>query len=94
MEQVASGTIRLNRRFFDEGNLVINKHKLSQTEQISYPTVLKYLTRKSDADEFDIRTFSGDILYAILVKGMGITPDEVANLRIGDVFEIVEDGAG
>lgn len=93
MEQVASGTIRLNRRFFDEGNLVINKHKLSQTEQVSYPTVMKYITRKG-ADDFDIRTFSGDVLYAILITGMGYTPEDAANLRLGQVFEIVEDEAG
>lgn len=93
MEQVASGTIRLNRRFFDEGNLVINKHKLSQTEQVSYPTVMKYITKK-DAEDFDIRTFSGDVLYAILITGMGYTPEDAANLRLGQVFEIVEDEAG
>lgn len=90
MQQVASGTVRLNSRFFDEDNLVINKHKLSQTEQVSYPTVLKYISNGEMNGDYDIRQFSGDVLFAILVKGMGLTPAQVAELKFGDVFEIIE----
>ena len=81
---VASGTIRLNGRFFDASRLKMNKHQLSQLERVSYPTVLKYL------GEDDINTFSGDVLYALLVTGMGIAPSELAGLRFGDLFEVVE----
>ena len=90
MNEVTSGSVRLNRRFFDEKNLIINKHKLSQTEQVSYPTVLKYIYREDLNGDYDVRTFSGDVLFAILVKGMGYTPEEAAKLKIGDVFEFVE----
>lgn len=90
MTEVASGSFRLNRRFFDEGNLKINKHRLSQREAVSYPTIHRYVYREELGDEYDIRTFSGDVLYAILVTGMGYSPEEAANLRLGDVFEIFE----
>lgn len=93
MQEVTSGSVRLNRRFFDEKNLKINKHKLSQTEQISYPTVLKYIYREDLNGDYDVRVFSGDVLFAILIKGMGYTPEEAASLKIGDVFEFIEESA-
>lgn len=83
---MASGYVRLNSRFFDEGKLRMNKHRLAQTEQVSYPTVLKYL----GGDE-DIRTISGDVLYAILVKGMGYSIEELNRLPISEIFEFVEE---
>lgn len=88
---VTSGFIRLNRHFFDEGKLVINKHKLSLTEQISYPTILRYLAREGETD-YDIRTFSGDVLFAILTKGMGYSQEELEGLTLGEVFEFVQNG--
>ncbi len=83
---VASGYVRLNSRFFSSDRLKTNKHKLSQTEQVSYPTVLKYLSGD------DIRNFSGDVLFALLVAGMGYTIEDAADLRLGDVFEFVSNG--
>ena len=91
MEQMTSGSFRLNRRFFEEKKLVINKHRLSLEEQVSYPTLLKYISSKDKP--YDIRTFSGDVLYAIMARGMGLTDDEIADLRIGDIFEIVDEAA-
>lgn len=85
---VASGYVRLNGRFFNENKLIMNRHRLAQSEQVSYPTVLKYL----GGDE-DIRVMSGEVLYAILVKGMGYSIDELKNLPLGDVFEFVEEEA-
>ena len=85
-QQVTSGFVRLNARFFDERKLKQNKHRLSLTEQVSYPTVHKYFSGE------DIRNFSGDVLYAILVTGMGLTLDQASELRLGDVFEFVENG--
>ena len=94
MQEVTSGSVRLNRRFFDEGNLVINKHKLSLTEQVSYPTVLKYIYRNGTKNgDYNVRSFNGDVLFAILSKGMGMSVEEIVNLRFGDVFEIIENEA-
>lgn len=86
---MASGYVRLNGRFFTEDKLKINKHKLSQTEQVSYPTVLKYLVSPGEEPKEEIKNISGDVLYAILVRGMGLTPAEIENMRVGDLFEVV-----
>ena len=83
--QVASGYVRLNSRFFDEAKLKMNKHRLSQSEQVSYPTVLKYL------GDGDIRTISGQVLYAILIKGMGYSVEELGKMPLSEVFEFVEE---
>ena len=86
IEKVASGRFRLNRRFFDAEKLKANDtnpHRLSLEEKVSRPTVLKYLKAN------DVDTFSGDVLYAILVSGFGLNPDEIKDMRIGDIFEVV-----
>ncbi len=83
---MASGSFRLNACFFDENKLKekgTNPHRLSLNERVSRPTILKYLRNE------DVRNFSGDVLYAILVNGFGLSPDEIEDLRIGDVFELI-----
>lgn len=85
-EKVASGKFRLNRRFFDAEKLKANDtnpHRLSLDEKVSRPTVLKYLKAE------DVNTFSGDVLYAILVSGFGLNPGEIEEMRIGDLFEVL-----
>lgn len=89
--QMASGCFRLKSRFFDESKLVINKHRLAQTGQVSYPTVHKYIYREDLNGDYDIRAFSGEVLFAILHRGMGLTTEQMLDLRLGDVFEIVEE---
>lgn len=88
MTSMASGYLRLKGSFFDESKLLKNKHQLSQEERVSYPTVHKYL---SDRHNSDISMISGDVLYAILVKGMGLSTKDVEDMRVGDLFEFVED---
>lgn len=83
---MASGKFRLNRSFFDADKLQANEtnpHRLSLDEKVSRPTVLKYL--KAD----DVDNFSGDVLYAILVSGFGLKPEEIRELRVGDLFEVL-----
>lgn len=84
-EIMASGVVRLNGRFWTDINLKMNKHQLSQQGRISYPTVLKYLNTPGDVAAFD-----GGVLYTILVDGMGYSPEEAAQLRLGDIFEFVQ----
>lgn len=81
-----SGYFRLKGDFFDDSKFRgINRHKLSQVEGISYPTLIRYL--KSD-DE--VTRFNGEVLYAILVTGMGYTIEEIAEMPIGKLFDIIE----
>jgi hypothetical protein len=85
LAKVANGSVRLNSNFFsDEDKLTKNKHQVSLDGKVSYPSLIKYL--KPDSD---IRNISGDVLYAILIDGMGYTIAEVENLRVGDLFEFV-----
>ena len=84
ISQVTSGFVRLNGRFFDEDKLLTNKHQLSLEEKVSYPTVHKYFKEGSD-----IRNVSGEVLYAILIRGMGYSVEDARELRLGDVFEFV-----
>ncbi|MBK6325598.1 MAG: hypothetical protein KA362_14840 [Chloroflexi bacterium] len=81
---MASGHIRLNRRFFSEDKLRnTNPHRLSLDEKISRPTILRYLR------EDNVDTFSGDVLYAILVGGFGMSREQVEQLTVGELFEVV-----
>lgn len=82
--KMANGFVRLNGRFFTEDKLLKNKHQVSQDGRVSYPTLLKYIDPKDD-----IRNISGDVLYAILIDGMGYTVEEVSSLRVGDLFEFI-----
>lgn len=89
---MASGSFRLKSRFFDESKLVMSKHQLAQEQRLSYPTVHKYIYRE-DLGEYEIRNFSGDVLFAILRRGMGLSVEQMLDLRLGDVFEVVEEAA-
>jgi hypothetical protein len=80
---MSSGTVRLKGQALRE-RLTVNMHQLSQTEQVSYPTIWKYLNKPEE-----LGSFSADVLYALIVEGMGISPEEAADLRLGDVFEFV-----
>ena len=84
--KLASGKFRLNGRFFDERKLQKNMHRLSLEERVSRPTIARYLR------EGDIDSFSGEVLYAILVTGFGLDPAQVGDLKVSDIFEIVENG--
>lgn len=86
--KVASGKFRLNARFFDENKLQTNMHRLSLVEQISRPTIARYLRER------DVDIFSGDVIYAILVTGFGLSPEEIRDMKVGDLFEIVNGEAG
>lgn len=88
--EMINGTIRLNRQNITRDRMKSgNPHSLAMDAHVSYPTMRKYLV---DNDELD--NFSGRVLYAILHKGFGLAPSEIANMRLGDVFEVLGDKDG
>ena len=87
-KQGSPGSLRINRGFFQPKKLLTNRHQLSLAAGVSYPTVFKYMDQSAD-DDIDI--FSGRVLYALLVEGFGMSPAEVDNLRVGDIFEVGAD---
>lgn len=60
----------------------VSRHKLSQIGQVSYPTVLKYVQAE------DVDNFSGPVLYTMLSVGLGLTDEQIGNIRLGDLFEV------
>ncbi len=82
--RLASGYVRLKGDFFQHENLQMTRYQLAKSQEVSYQTMHKYFKQN------DIRNFSGEVLYAILVQGMGICPESLEEMRFGDIFEIVE----
>lgn len=90
MNDMATGKLRLKPGAFDTRKLKVNRNKLSQMGLVSYPTVLRYA--KSDPD---LKEFKGDVLYTMLSIGLGMSDEEIEQLKLGDLFEVVvveEDG--
>jgi hypothetical protein len=64
---------------------VPNGHQLSLRARVSYPTIDKYVNRAQFA--FSVST---EAMAAILLDGIGLSPEQALDLRLGDVFELVE----
>ena len=62
-----------------------NSHQLSLRARISYPTVDKYINAPETTS-----SISALVMAAILLDGLDLTPDQVLELRLGDVFQLVE----
>ena len=81
-------TITLNPKLFNGQNLLgTNKHRLGQEINISYPTILKYIDRPET-----VSTFNGDVLLSILVHGFGYSLNEISDMKVSDIFAIVQNG--
>ncbi len=63
-----------------------NTHQLALKAQVSYPTVHRYIT-----DAENLTNINLEALAAILLKGCGMSPAELENIRLGDLFEVVVD---
>lgn len=88
MADMATGTLRL------KGRELLEKHKLSMYRlakdgDISYPTIHRYVTTPDE-----VQYISLDVLYSVLVNGLGQTPEQAADMRFGDVFDFVPAGNG
>jgi hypothetical protein len=62
-----------------------NAHQLSLRSQISSPTVLRLIYKSED-----VTTINLEHLAALLVKGCGINPAEVAGIKLGELFDLVD----
>lgn len=69
-----------------------NLHRASQRGGFSYPTMYRYIKSPERIESMHMRSIVG-----LLVDGLGFTPEEIEQMRFGDVFEIVldnEEGGG
>ena len=91
-EIMPSGTFRLKGvellRTFGPPIGVMNMHQLALRGQIGYATMHNLMTKSDEMQKVNLRH-----LYGILVDGLGLTPDEASELRLGDVFEVKPDTA-
>jgi hypothetical protein len=62
-----------------------NAHQLSLKARVTYPTVDKYVNKPGQTIAYD--TIS---LTQILIDGLDLTEDQILNLKIGDIFEIID----
>lgn len=83
MNVMAKGTVRLKGGHLKD-NYPTTMYQMAKNGDVSYTAVHRYITKPEKVDRMD-----GGVLYAILTNlGMGV--DEVLNLKIGDVFDLVE----
>lgn len=64
----------------------MNLHRASQAGGFSYPTMHRYIKSPANVQAMHTRTVVG-----LLVDAFGLTPQQIENLRFGDVFEVVLD---
>lgn len=82
---VASGYLRLKAAELLKEHKT-NLHQASQKGGFSYPTVHRYINKPQTIESMHMKSLVG-----LLIDGLGLSPDEVENLRFGDVFEVVLD---
>jgi hypothetical protein len=84
---VASGTFRLKGRdLFALGlrNGAKNLHQVSKNSVASYPTVRRYIENPKAVEAIKL-----EALASFLVDGLRISPESLAKMPFGDVFEFV-----
>lgn len=89
MTNMATGVFRLKGSKLREigvRNGVKNIHQVSMRSGVSYPTTYRYIENPDQVESVSLRA-----LYGVLVDGLGLSHEEVSNLRLGDILELVPD---
>jgi hypothetical protein len=60
-----------------------NAHKIHLQSSVSYPTVHNMLARPEAVQRMDLTA-----LYKVLSAGLGLSDDEILNLKLGDLFSV------
>lgn len=81
-----AGTFRLKGSFLlskakERG--IENRHQLSMAAGLSHQTIYAIF------DDDPVKLMSMPGLTKLLINGAGYTPDELANVKFGDIFEYV-----
>lgn len=61
-------------------------HQLAMRTQVGWTTMQKYMASEKKRDQ--MRYIDLEILYSIFANGLGLSDEEILNLKIGDVFDI------
>ena len=62
-----------------------NAHRLALRSRKSYPAIRGYIDGSDNKERIDL-----DVITAILVDGLGFTYDQVLDMRIRDIFKLVD----
>ncbi len=63
-----------------------NPHQLALKARLSYPTVAKYAEKPATVQVVDMA-----VLASLITEGFGLTKRQALDLKLGDLFEIVDD---
>lgn len=78
------------KRLIFRGNLLadegLNIHRVYLRTSLSMTVVYKYLSRPEHVNAVDLK-----VLPALLMDGLGMSKSEMMNLKLSDLFELVED---
>lgn len=87
MANMSSGSVRLKgRELLEKHNVTM--YRLAENGAASWPTVHKYITKPETVDQI-----SAEVLYGILIDGLGLTVDQAADMRLGDLFDFIPGNA-
>lgn len=84
---MSSGTFRLKGSSLLEkakSNGVENMHQLHLQAGVTYQTVHRYI------NDDGLEKLNLSVLASVLINGVGYTPDELMNLKFGEIFDYVE----
>lgn len=62
-----------------------NPHRLALKTRISYPTIEKYINRPESVQAYD-----ATVIPMLFLDGIEMDPEVFLNMRLGDVFDLVE----
>jgi hypothetical protein len=83
---MASGIFRLKGpQLLKLAKGVDNAHQASLRGSVSWPTASRYINTPQKVRVLDLEVFTN-----LVIDGFGLTPDEVLNLRMGDLFEYAD----
>ena len=60
-----------------------NSHQLALRARISAPTASKFIIQPENVKYLDT-----EVLARMLVDGCGLTPEQILDMRLGDIFEL------
>ena len=79
------------KKFVLKGNWILKKsgldnvHQITLRARISAQTGYKYIQTPEKVKAFDMK-----VLATLLIDGAGLTPKEVLEMKIGDLFDLVD----
>ncbi len=89
-KKVPTGTFRLKgKKLMDlsrERGNAKNPHQVAMRSGVSYPTIHRYIKQPEEVEAVLLRA-----LWGFLVDGIGLSPEDVADMDFGDIFEPLPD---